>query len=444
MNRFLKTKLLGITVISGFAKIFGLIRDVLFASAYGTGVLAASYESAAKIPMSIFDIIFGCAIGCSFIPIICSARNDGGEKEGNDFANSFAGLVLFISSVITVLGIIFSQTILHFFAEGLSNAAFNVANTLLIMLFPTLFINSFSFFLMAFLHSKGHFLLPAIMSLAGNVLSIIYLTFPVYGIEGLASVSLFGGTVQLMMLYFYARRVGYSCRPTLKIRGEYIKNSLSLTLQGALPCILTPIINLISISYSDKYMSGRGITVFSYANRIFMMCAGFFAFAFSSFLLPLLSKEEANGNSDSSKRSFSKYSLALLIILIPITCAVAIFPKEIISLIFGHGNFTADDIEASAGVLRILSFGIPFFALSELSVKAYFAKQKCLFPSICAAISLLVFCVGLRISPFESQLINLSFVSSCSYILYAVLLLSGLKLKPYKINCKQEGKCSND
>ena len=444
MNKFFKTKLFGITLISGFAKLGGLIRDILFASVYGTGELAAAYESASKIPMSVFDILFGCAIGSSFIPIICSARKEGGEEESKEFANSFAGLILFLSLIFTVLGMIFSQTILTFFTEGLSSYALHHAKTLLIMLFPTLFINSFSFLLIALLHSKGYFILPALMSLATNVLSIIYLAFPVYGILGLASVSVFGGIIQLMMLYFCAKRAGYTCKPTLRVKNEHIKDSLILTLQGALPCILTPIINLISISYSDRYMSGRGITVFSYANRIFMMCGGFFAFAFSSFLLPILSKEEAEGRSEESRRSFSKYSVALLIILIPITIAVGVFPKQIINLIFGHGNFTADDTEACAGVLRILSVGIPFFALAELSVKAYFAKQKCVFPSICAAVSLLVFSLGLKFSPFDSEMTTLSFVSSCSYILYGLMLIAGLKLKPFKLNCTQEGNCSND
>ena len=444
MNKFFKTKLFGITIIGGIAKLSGLIRDVLFAASYGTGELAAAYESASKIPMSIFDILFGCAIGCSFIPIICAARSEEGEEGSKEFADSFAGIILFFSLSVTILGMMFSQTILSFFTEGLSAGAKGYARTLLIMLFPTLFINSFSFLLIALFHSKGSFILPAIISLATNALSIIYLLRPVFGIIGLASVSVFGGAIQLMMLYFYAKRSGYTCRPTLRTKDKYIKSSLILTLQGLLPCILTPIINLISMSYSDRYMSGRGITVFSYANRIFMMCGGFFAFAFSSFLLPILSKEEAEGDSEGSRKSFSRYSIALMIILIPVTVAVGVFPKEIINLIFGRGNFTLEDVSVCAGILRILSVGIPFFALSELSVKAYFAKQKCIFPSVCAALSLIFFSLGLKFSPFESEMTTLPFASSCAYILYAVILIAGLKLKPIKLNCIQGGKCSND
>ena len=444
MNRFFKTKLFGITIIGGIAKLSGLVRDILFAASYGTGELAAAYESASKIPMSIFDILFGCAIGCSFIPIICAARKEGGDEGGYEFANGFAGLILFFSLCVTVLGMIFSQTILSFFTDGLSEGAREYAGTLLIMLFPTLFINSFSFLLIALFHSKGSFILPAIIGLASNGLSVIYLLRPVFGIIGLASVSVFGGVIQLMMLCFYVRRSGYRCRPTLRIKDRYVKDSMLLTLQGVLPCVLTPIINLISMSYSDRYMSGRGIIVFSYANRIFMTCGGFFALVFSSFLLPILSREEAEGNSEGSRRSFSKYSAALMIILIPVTVAVGIFPSQIINLIFGRGNFTPDDTAACAGVLRILSAGIPFFALSELSVKAYFARQKCIFPSVCAALSLLIFTLGLKLSPFESEMTTLPVMSACSYIFYAVILVAGLKLKPVRSNCIEGGKCSND
>ena len=133
-----------------------------------------------------------------------------------------------------------------------------------------------------------------------------------------------------------------------------------------------------------------------------------------------------------------------MIILIPVTVAVAAFPKEIINIIFGRGNFTSDDVSACAGVLRILSVGIPFFALSELSVKAYFAKQKCIFPSVCAALALLVFALGLKLSPFESEMMTLPVMSACSYIFYSVILFAGLKLRPVRSNCIEGGKCSND
>ena len=428
MKIFLKSKLLGLTVISGSARLFGLIRDVLFASVYGTGILAAAYEGAARIPISLFDIFFGCAIGNALIPIICHARCDG-EDRGDAFANGSAGVILLASSAITLIGMICSNVILHFFTEGLSAAAFDLANTLLLTLFPTLFLNSFSYFLIAVLHSKGYFIFPAAISLSGSVLSIIYLLFTSCGIEGLALVSVFGSALQLIILYFYSKSVGYRCRPTPRLDGAYSKKALFLTLQGALPCALTPIMELISISYSDRYMSGRGITVFLYANRIFIMCAGFFAFVFSSFLLPLLSREEAEGRGEASRREFVRYAVLLLAILVPITLTVLIFPKEIVRMIFGHGSFDEYDVETCAGVLRTMALGIPFFAMSEISVKAYFAKRRCLYPTLCAAVSLCVFVLGLGISPYGSRMTDLSFFLAVTYIIYGVSLFVGLMIR---------------
>lgn len=427
MKEFFRSKLFGLTLIVGCSKLFGLARDVLFASAYGTGILAAAYECASRIPSSLFDIFFGCAIGNAFIPILYRANLKG---RGEEFANGIAGIVLTVSGALSMLGMIFSSSVIRFFAQGLSESALDTASLLLTMLFPTLFINSFSYFLIAMLHSMGRFAFPAAIGLSGSLFGIIYLLFSPLAIEGLALVSVFSAALQLVILYLYSARVGYRPRPTLKISREHSKDALYLTLQGALPCSLIPIIELISVSYADRCMSGRGITVFLYANRIFIACAGFFAFIFSSFLLPLLSKSEAEGDGSASCREFSKYALILVLILTPITLAVAIFPEEIVRLVFGRGSFGEEDVRLCAQVLRVTSLAIPFFALSEISTKAYFAKRKCLYPTVCAGITLCFFIVGLQLSPFGARLSDLAFFLSASYVFYGTALFGGLKLKP--------------
>lgn len=427
MKDFFRSKLFGLVAIVGISKLFGLTRDVLFASAYGTGILAAAYEGAARIPSSLFDIFFGCAIGNAFIPILHRANLKGENKE---FANGTAGIVLTASGAISVLGIISSSVVIRFFVQEMSASALDRASLLLAMLFPTLFINSFSYFLIAVLHSMGRFAYPAATGLLTNIFSIVYLLFSPQSIEGLAIISVFSAALQLTALYRYSCRVGYRPRPTLKISKGYSKDTLYLTLQGALPCSLIPIIELISVSYADRCMSGRGITVFLYANRIFIACAGFFAFVFSSFLLPLLSKSEAQGDGEASGKQFSKYALMLILIITPITLGAAIFPEDIVRLVFGRGSFGEEDVRLCARILRITSLAIPFFALSEISTKAYFAKRKCLYPTVCAGITLCFFVVGLHISPFGARIDDLAFFISASYVFYGTALFGGLKLKP--------------
>ena len=265
MKNFFKSKLVGITLVSGSAKLFALFRDVLFASTYGTGILAASYEGASRIPMGALDILFGCAIGCSFIPILFRARCEG---RGDSFSNGLAGVILLSSFIVTAIGMMLAGPLMLCFARGLSSAAFDVARSLLVLLFPTLFINSFSFFLIAELHSRGRFVLPALIGLLGNALCVIYLLLTPYGIEGLAAVSLFGAASELLLLYYCSSHAGYLCRPTLRIEKRYMKDFFFLTVQGALPCALIPIMNLISVSYADNYFDGRGISVFLYVRTI--------------------------------------------------------------------------------------------------------------------------------------------------------------------------------
>lgn len=443
MIKFLRSKLACVTLISIFAKLSSLARDVLFASTYGAGEICSAFEGASKIPLALFDIFFGCAIGSAFIPVFCSAA-EAGEGEEERFANGFAGLVLALSSTLTVLGMIFSQSIIVFFAKGVSSAALGSARMLLVLLFPTLFINSFSFLLIAIMHAKDRFVLPACISLVTNVLSIIYLLLGTDEIYGFAMVSVFGGTVQLMMLYCALKKYGFVCRPSFDFSSEYIKSTLSLTLQGFLPCSLTPVMALASLSYADRYPDGRGIALYNYAHRIFMMAAGFFTFIFSAFLLPSLSRLQAKRKNSETGKVFYGYTGALLIILIPITFALIVFPEKIVGIIFTRGKFSPEDCRECAAVLRRLAVGIPFFAFSELSLKAYFARQRCLFPSVCAVAALFVFCGVTVFLPQYLGLEHLALATSATYIVYALMLFAGLKIPIFGTGLSKGGEISND
>lgn len=427
MARSLRPRLASVTLISITAKLSALLRDMLFASLYGTGEICSAFEGAYRIPLLLFDIFFGCAIGSAFIPVFCGA-SEAGQNECERFANGFAGLVLSLSAAFTVLGMIFSQPLLVFFAKGVPDTALGSARLLLVLLFPTLFIDSFSFLMIAIMHARNEFLLPASVSLVTNTLCIAYLLLGNNDIYGFAAVSVFGGASESIILYRSLKKHGFLCKPSFDLGSKYIKNALSLSFQGFLPYALTPVISLLSISFANGRSDGNGIAIYSYAHKIFMAAAGFFTFIFSSHLLPYASRLQVNGGGAGTGKLFCGYARALFTILLPITVALIAFPERIVEMIFMRGSFSADDCISCAAVLRRSAIGIPFFAFSELSVKVYLARQRCVFPSFCAAISIVSFAAVTFLMPESFGLEELALAASFTYISYSVMLFFGLGL----------------
>ena len=72
-NNNQKSSLAKSAVIMGFiilfSKILGLVRDMMVASSYGTTEAAIAYETASKLPITVFDFILGGVVTSAFIPV---------------------------------------------------------------------------------------------------------------------------------------------------------------------------------------------------------------------------------------------------------------------------------------------------------------------------------------------------------------------------------------
>ncbi|MBR6253291.1 MAG: hypothetical protein IKR04_05615 [Clostridia bacterium] len=68
-----------ITVVS---KCLGLIREMVFASQYGTAFTADAFQVAIKIPTQLVDIVLGSAIVSTFIPIFNELMQKDRKRTG--------------------------------------------------------------------------------------------------------------------------------------------------------------------------------------------------------------------------------------------------------------------------------------------------------------------------------------------------------------------------
>ncbi|MBQ5649098.1 MAG: hypothetical protein IIV03_03055, partial [Clostridia bacterium] len=66
------------------AKLLGLVRDVLSASAYGTGTEAIAYETASRLPIMLFDFVIGGVVTAAFIPIFSELLVKNGKNKAMD------------------------------------------------------------------------------------------------------------------------------------------------------------------------------------------------------------------------------------------------------------------------------------------------------------------------------------------------------------------------
>lgn len=71
-----------VVIITVVSKCLGLIREMVFASAYGTTFSADAFQVAIKIPTQLVDIVLASAIVSTFIPIFNELMQKDRKRTG--------------------------------------------------------------------------------------------------------------------------------------------------------------------------------------------------------------------------------------------------------------------------------------------------------------------------------------------------------------------------
>ena len=80
----------------------------------------------------------------------------------------------------------------------------------------------------------------------------------------------------------------------------------------------------------------------------------------------------------------------MIYILIPLTIGITIFSKDIISVIYERGEFTAESTLITSSILTFFSVGIIGSGIVEVMNKAFYAKQDTKSPLIAGIIMIII------------------------------------------------------
>lgn len=382
--------IMGVIVI--LSKVLGLLRDVLVADAYGTGLEAVAYDTASRLPVLLFDFVIGGVVSAAFIPVFNELLVKKGKDEAMRFSVSYVNLILLITTALSVIGVVFADGLVGFLAPEITAEAKALAADLTRIMFPMIIFTGLAFSFVGILQSMGEFTIPALISLLSNAIMVLYLFTlnGVFGIVGLALSMLLGwasqAIVQMPKLHSFGWRYSFKS----DFRSPYIKKAL----KNAVPILLgtwtQPVCSLINTRFASGMNGGRAITALGYANRLYTIIAGVFTFICTNLLFPYFSKAAASGNKAEGRRMMVTSIKILVFIIAPITAGIIILSTPITALIYERGEFTSSDTALTATALSRYAIGMIFLAANEVIVKAFFADGNTKIPMISSIASMVV------------------------------------------------------
>ncbi len=366
------------------SKVLGLLRDTLLASNFGTSMDAVAYEAASRLPITLFDFALGGVVTAAFVPIFNELMVKEGRERAFDFANRYFNLILLVTLVIAGCGIAFSSPLISFLAPEIDGAVQALAASLSRVMFPMIVFTGIAYCFVGILQSFEKYTLPAIMSLISNLVMVLYFytLSDHYGVWGLSIALVIGWFLQAAIQAPAAYRLGFHFRPTLRLDDPHIRRSLKMALPILVCSWLQPVCNVINTRYASGFADGSAITMVSYANRLYIIIVGIFSFVATNLLFPRLSRAEAGGDRDGAKKFAASSIKILLYIMIPLSIGIFLLAAPITRAIYMRGEFTEQDAEMTASVLRLFAIGIPFMSANEVLTKLYFAMQRVRAPMI--------------------------------------------------------------
>src|SRR5947209_12009992 len=297
------TGVVGIAILS--SRIFGLIREMVFAGLFGAGKNLDAFLMAFRLPSLLRDLFAEGALSLAFITTFSKKIAVEGDQSAWRLANKVATLTAVFMSAVTLLGIVFAPQLVDLLTWG-SWSADKTALTILLtrIMWPFMLLVSLAALVMGMLNAKHVFGPPAMASSYFNLGSIIagvaigYWLDPHFGTRpllGLAIGTLIGGAWQLTGQFPSLWRVGYKYRADFQWRDQGVRTVLELMGPAVIAASAVQVNVLINSGFAASLGNGP-VSWLNIAFRLMQLPLGIFGVAVGTVTLPLVSRTAALGD----------------------------------------------------------------------------------------------------------------------------------------------------
>lgn len=367
-------------VINILSKAMGFFRDMLLSYYYGTGEVATAFQIAFAIPYTILGFVIQ-GFSVNFITTYTDLLSRKGRKYADRFTSNLSNLILIISIIATILAYIFAEQIVFFFAMGYSGEIFKLSVMFTRITLLGMFAQLLNSVFKGYLNVHGDFIIPGSTGFIYNAVIIIFLILSNKMGTIYAPIGVTIGTIVQYLPYIPAlRKVGYRHKIVVKPKDKNVKRLLIL----ALPIIIGVAVNQIN-HIIDKnlasFISVKGISVLTYSLRLYEFVWGIMIVSITTAVYPMLSRL-ALESMTKFKREITRTITTILYLVVPASFGMAVFSKEIITILYKRGKFDESDVILVAGILFYYSLGIIGLGVRDVLSGAFYSLKMTRIPLI--------------------------------------------------------------
>ncbi len=237
-----------------------------------------------------------------------------------------------------------------------------------------------------------------------------------------------GGVLQTVVNFPLLKKIGYSFKVNLNLKGEALSNVWKRLIPGAIGIAVRQI-NLVADMILASLLVSGSIAALGYGNRLMQLPMGIFGIAAGVAVLPLFSKFVAEENWKGLKDSLRFSIISLSCIMLPITAIIAGLGKDFVTLLFMRGKFDVTSVNMTYSALLFYSLGIIFYSFNRLVIPVFYANKDTKTPVKISAFIVVINIVLNIILMHFMQHAGLALATSVSAMIQFFILSRMLKKK---------------
>lgn len=390
----LTRQMLWVACLLLLTKVIGAGKEVLLASAYGTGPLMDAYQftlQMASWPVSIF-----LAIGSAALVPTYAALQAQSPQQLQRFRAQVHGATLALALALSLAWVTASlhSPLLNAWS-GLSNSAQQHATQFALPMTWLMACGIYAALLMAECISGQHQISTLLESAPALVLGALLMTTTVPSFDTLVLGTVGGAVAQVLLLA--ACTAWYMRLPLPSIRWQH---SAWPPLLAALGALLLAQVLQAATSVIDQFWAARAgqgaVSVMGYANRLLFLVLGLGSVAIARVLLPSLARLSAAQPQHIHQARQLAQAWAMRVFGLSMLGTLVLWPLApwLVATLFERGAFGPADTQRVAAFLQISWLQVPATLAALVLIQQVLAEQRYRLLTLLAATNLVVKLLG--------------------------------------------------
>jgi putative peptidoglycan lipid II flippase len=349
----------------------GFVNQIIIANQFGTSAELDIYLLALSVVN--FGWFFIGPINEISIPDLFKHTKLSNE-DGSLYFSKILNIILLFSIVMSSIIYLFLPYIFDLVSSGTSIDYLQFRENILFLL-PIIFLSAITQYFQVVLNSMSKYIAQSIGKVVTASISVLFLLlfFDYFGIKAIIFGMELGLVVLALLQFYFIFKLNIYYKPFGGIIADkkYYKHVSALSFTYLLSALQLVYERFVFISFGDGVLSSYNYSQALLQVPQMIVVTGVVAIAWTNFMNRIYENDVGKGLDELFQITLNSFTIAMYI-----TLTISIYSKEIIYLLFYHGEFDDNSLNKTSLLLKYIILSMPFLVISNLLGRAIISLKN--------------------------------------------------------------------